>query len=495
MDGGQQYLPQDRPPYEPTSGVDPIARDAFWQILVELARQDHVTIFISTHFMNEAERCDRIALMHAGKVLVSDTPGNITRERGAATLEDAFIGYLEDATSPQAPAEAKAPVEPARIPVGSGSARLGRFFDVRRMLAYLRRESLELRRDPIRLSLALFGSVFLMFVVAYGINLDVDNLTFAVLDRDQTSTSENYILNLAGSRYFVEHAPITDYAELDRRMRNGELSLAIEIPPHFGRDLARGSNVEVAAWMDGSMPTRGETVRGYIQGIHAAWIADQLRIRFGERAATGPFRLEVRYRYNPGVESLVAIAPAIIPLLLMLIPSMLSALSVVREKELGSIINLYATPVTRLEFLLGKQTPYIALSMASFLLLWAFAVGVFRVPFTGSGFAFTLGALLYLAAATGIGLVMSSFTRTQVAAIFGTAILTIVPAVQFCGLTDPVSSLQGAGAVVGRIFPTTYFVTIARGTFSKGLGLGDLSEAFLPLLMPCQCCSASARRS
>jgi ribosome-dependent ATPase len=322
-----------------------------------------------------------------------------------------------------------------------------------------------------------------MFVTADGINLDVDNLTFAVLDRDQTSTSESYILNLAGSRYFVERAPIADYADLDRRMRKGELTLAIEIPPHFGRDLARGSNVQVAAWMDGAMPTRGETVRGYIQGIHAAWIADQLRTRFGERAAIGPFRLEIRYRYNPGVESLVAIAPAIIPLLLMLIPAMLSALSVVREKELGSIINLYVTPVTRLEFLLGKQIPYIALSMASFLLLWAFAIGVLRVPFTGSGVAFALGALLYVAAATGIGLVMSSFTRTQVAAIFGTAILTIVPAVQFCGLTDPVSSLQGVGAFVGRIFPTTYFVTIARGTFSKGLGLGDLSEAFLPLLI------------
>jgi ribosome-dependent ATPase len=468
---------------EPTSGVDPIARDAFWQILVELARQDHVTIFISTHFMNEAERCDRIALMHAGKVLVSETPGNITRARGAATLEDAFIGYLEDATGAQAPGEASVPVESARNPAASGSAGLGRFFDVRRMLAYLRRESLELRRDPIRLSLALFGSVFLMFVTADGINLDVDNLTFAVLDRDQTSTSESYILNLTGSRYFVERAPIADYADLDRRMRKGELTLAIEIPPHFGRDLARGSNVQVAAWMDGAMPTRGETVRGYIQGIHAAWIADQLRTRFGERAAIGPFRLEIRYRYNPGVESLVAIAPAIIPLLLMLIPAMLSALSVVREKELGSIINLYVTPVTRLEFLLGKQIPYIALSMASFLLLWAFAIGVLRVPFTGSGVAFALGALLYVAAATGIGLVMSSFTRTQVAAIFGTAILTIVPAVQFCGLTDPVSSLQGVGAFVGRIFPTTYFVTIARGTFSKGLGLGDLSEAFLPLLI------------
>ncbi|MGE4341231.1 MAG: ribosome-associated ATPase/putative transporter RbbA, partial [Pigmentiphaga sp.] len=221
---------------EPTSGVDPIARDQFWQMMIDLSRNDKVTIFISTHFMNEAERCDRISLMHAGKVLVSDLPRHIAQARGAETLEEAFIGYLEEASAPapddpdqsglaEKPGEPLAPTRPAGWSQKTGSSSL---FSFRRMLAYTRREQLELQRDPIRGLLALLGSVILMFIIGYGISLDVENLPFAVLDRDGTTTSQNYTLNLAGSRYFTERPPITDYAQLDRRMRSGEISVAIE---------------------------------------------------------------------------------------------------------------------------------------------------------------------------------------------------------------------------------------------------------------------------
>ena len=198
---------------EPTSGVDPVARDEFWQILIDLSRRDNVTIFISTHFMNEAERCDRISLMHAGRVLVSDTPAALIAKRGAKTLEDAFIGYLEDAVAEGEP-------EGRGGEVGSSGAKCGgraprphrgrrstrQFFDLRRMFSYAQREALELMRDPIRITLAALGSVILMFIVGYGISMDVEDLSFAVLDRDQTTTSRDYTLNLAGSRYFIEQA-------------------------------------------------------------------------------------------------------------------------------------------------------------------------------------------------------------------------------------------------------------------------------------------------
>jgi ribosome-dependent ATPase len=474
---------------EPTSGVDPIARDTFWQMLSDLARKDHVTIFVSTHFMNEAERCDRISLMHAGKVLVSDAPAVIIKQRSASTLEDAFIAYLEDVTRETGDASSiPAPTMPAAeadvtSPPTRETQETRRFFDPRRMIAYTLRESLELRRDPIRTALATVGSIVLMFVMAYGLNLDVDNLSFAVLDRDDTTISRDYALQIAGSRYFVEKAPITDYADLDRRMRSGELSLAIEIPPGFARDLEHGRNVEVAAWIDGAMPTRAETVRGYVQGMHAEWLMLKARQRLGRAATVADFRLELRYRYNPGVESLVAMAPAVIPLLLLMIPAMLAVLSVVREKELGSIINFYVTPVTRFEFLVGKQLPYIALALLNAVLLTAFAVFVFRVPFTGSFPTFMLAALLYVSATTGMGLVISTFTNSNIYAMFATALLTMIPAIQYSGLIDPVSSLHGAGAVIGRLYPTTYFVTIARGTFSKALGFGDLWRELVPILI------------
>ncbi|MCE4536964.1 ribosome-associated ATPase/putative transporter RbbA [Pelomonas sp. P7] len=465
---------------EPTSGVDPVARDMFWQLMVELARRDGVTIFISTHFMNEALRCDRISLMHAGKVLVSDTPAAIQAGRGAATLEQAFIAYLQEATgeaqAPEPTAQAEPPV-PATPP---GAAPRPRRFSLARAWSYSLREALELRRDPVRATLALLGTAILMFIIGYGISLDVEHLRFAVLDQDQTGLSRNYSQRLAGSRYFVEQAPLQDHADLDRRMRAGELAMAVEIPHGFARDVARGHAAQVGVWVDGAMPTRGETSRGYVQAMHQLWLAEMARERLG-LALAAPSSVELRYRYNPDVKSLPAMVPAVIPMLLMMIPAMLTALSVVREKELGSILNLYVTPVRRSEFLLGKQLPYVLLAMLNFFLLVALAVTVFGVPLKGSLAALSLAALFYVTAATGLGLLASTFTRSQIAALFVTMIGTLIPCVQFAGLIDPVSSLEGVGAFVGRIYPAAHFLTISRGVFSKALTLGDLGSSLWPL--------------
>ncbi len=464
---------------EPTSGVDPVARDMFWQLMVDLARQDQVTIFISTHFMNEAERCDRISLMHAGKVLASDTPQALVEQRGSNSLEEAFIAWLKEA-QPSSPV----PEEPtSAVASHSGHTAPRQAFSLRRLFSYSRREALELRRDPVRSTLALLGTVILMFIMGYGISMDVEDLRFAVLDRDQTLSSQGWSQNLAGSRYFIEQAPLHSYDELDRRMRDGELAVAIEIPPNFGRDIARGTPVQIGVWVDGAMPNRAETVRGYVQAMHLAWLQEMAGRQSSPQRDTSLISIETRYRYNPDVKSLPAIVPAVIPLLLMMIPAMLSALSVVREKELGSIINLYVTPTTRSEFLLGKQLPYIVLGMFNFFLLCALSVFVFGVAHKGSFLTLTLAALLYVTIATGLGLLISTFMKSQIAAIFGTAIITLIPATQFSGMIDPVASLEGPGRWIGQIYPTNHFLTIARGTFSKALNISDLWGSFIPLLI------------
>lgn len=470
---------------EPTSGVDPVARDGFWRMLGELSREDGVTIFVSTHFMNEAEWCDRISLMHAGRVLVSDTAAAIRESKGAATLDDAFIAYLQEAIAADASPES-APSDgptaaslPAAAPPRPPRRRAP--FSLRRMLSYSQLEMLQLRRDPIRMTMAMLGSLILMFVIGYGINMDVRDLTFAVLDRDRTSTSRDYIADIAGSRYFIERPPLESYDELDARMQSGELSLAIEIPPGFARDVARGAPVQVGAWIDGAAPARAGTVEGYVQGMHADWLTRMARRQYGDEAIRGQFELVPRFRYNPDVKSIIAMVPAVIPMLLLMIPAVLTTLSVVREKELGSIINFYVTPVTRLEFLLGKQLPYLLAGAVNFALLMAFAVFAFRVPFTGSLTALSLAALLYLVAATGLGLLISTFMRSQVAALFATVMLTMIPAGQFSGLIDPVSSLQGLGRLIGEIYPTTWFIIASRGAFSKALGFGDFGMVYLAL--------------
>ena len=555
---------------EPTSGVDPVARDAFWRHLVELSRRDKVTIFISTHFMNEAERCDRMSMMHAGKVLDSDRPAALVEKRGARTLEEAFIGYLleasgegERAASAPGAGEAaekaadsgptgaaqnrgiaagggealaegasssngedprenaglsnsidsaegvsgssgRASTESARSsnsvdhveradapsgvaspqddasPVSAASPGAPAFFSLQRLLSYCWRESLELRRDPIRATLALAGSLILMFVIGYGINLDVEDLRYAVLDRDQTTVSNSYTLSLSGSRYFSEQAPITDYDDLDRRMRSGEISLAIEIPPGFGRDISRGTPVQIGAWIDGSMPSNAETLRGYVLGIHNHWLAERYPDMLG--AATQA-NIETRFRYNPDVRSLPAMVPAVIPLLLLMLPAMLTALSVVREKELGSITNLYVTPVTRSEFLIGKQIPYVGLAMVNYLLMCLLAVTIFDVPITGSFAVLTAGTLIYVVCSTGLGLLFSALTRSQIAALFLTMVGTLLPALSYSGLMNPVTALEGMGRFIGEIYPSTHMFIISRGVFNKALGVGDLNEYFWPMLI------------
>ena len=454
---------------EPTSGVDPAARDNFWHILLKLSREHGVTIFISTHFMNEAERCDRISLMHAGKVLVTDTPQSIIKSCNRSTLEDAFVDYLETASEQPSDTEKPAPELQKQA-----SLKLSHGFSVRRLLSISHRETLELLRDPVRLVMALVGSVILMFVLGYGINMDVDEIDFAVLDRDKTSTSRDYILSLSGSRYFNEQPPLNSYAEVDARLQTGEISLAIEIPANFARNIQRGDNVTVGAWVDGAMPMRAETAQGYIQGMHMDWLQKQQQQLSAPVHQRATINIESRYRYNPDIKSLPAMVPAVIPLLLMLFPSILTSLSVVREKELGSITNFYVTPTRKSEFFLGKQLPYVVLAMVNFLILVGQALFIFTVDLTGSFLTFTLATFFYVLCATALGLIMSAFLNSQIAALFGTALATILPASQFSGMITPVTSLEGLAKVIGEVYPTTYYMIVSRGVFSKALSFNEL---------------------
>jgi ribosome-dependent ATPase len=468
---------------EPTSGVDPVARDVFWEALIELSRRDGVTIFISTHFMNEAQRCDRISLMHAGKVLAAGPPAELVRSRNARTLEEAFIAYLEEAggggslpdTAGQpAPAQARAAAD------GGGAGPPARF-SLRRLWAYTRREATEIRRDPIRLAFALLAPLVLMVTFSYGITFDVENLAYAALDHDRSPESREYLDEFARSRYFREQPPIIDYAELERRLRSNELKFAIEVPPGFGRDLRRGRRPEVGLWLDGAMPFRADTSRGYVEGAHQVYLNALTRTDPGRWGQRPPVDMAVRFRYNQAFKSIYAMVPGVIMLLLMLIPAMMTAVGVVREKEVGSIVNLYVTPVTKLEFLLGKQLPYVGLALVNFATMALLGVFVMGVPVKGSLPALLTGAALYAGAATGFGLLVSSFVRSQVAAIFATGILSVLPAVHFSGLLTPVSSLSGGGRAMGALFPSTYFQKIAVGSITKGLGLRDLPPSLLAL--------------
>ncbi|BAU89187.1 ABC transporter ATPase/permease [Methylorubrum populi] len=474
---------------EPTSGVDPIARDAFWRTLIDLSRDEGVTIFLSTHFMNEAERCDRISLMHAGRVLAVGTPAELVRGRGSTSLEQCFIDYLAEAAGldPKAAEKAgmeageKAAVGPDTVPAPPHAAARGHRFDPRRLWAYARRETMELLRDPIRIAFAFIGPILLMIAFGYGISFDVENLRFSAFDQDNTPESRQLVDAFTSSRYFSEQAPIRSATELDQRFRNGSVQIALEIPPRFGRDLQSGRAPEIAVWLDGAMPFRAETSRGYVTGL-ANQYAHQLAVeRLGIDPSSTRVSVETRFRYNQAFRSVNAMVPSVMMLLLILIPAIMSAIAVVREKETGSIANFRSTPVTKFEFLLGKQLPYIGIAMMSFGLLVLVALFVFDVPVKGSFAALVLGTFFYVVATTGFGQFISTFMKTQVAAVFATALLSIIPAVNFSGLLVPISSLSGSARVIGLSLPPAWYQPVTAGTFTKGLPFSELVPNILVL--------------
>ena len=714
---------------EPTSGVDPAARDMFWRHLLRMSREDKITIFVTTHFMNEAARCDRISFMHQGRVLAIGTPAELVAQYHAPNLEEAFVQYLlldekaqkgkagETPTAAQSPAVLPPPLQrsaagegwgggivrissadvetsaattanepptaapsPTELPPppvgegwgggskkssvasfmsaetastteeglgggsehapttnaglhsdtesappqavnpslppprpsptggggftveesasaeaaatlpppqpsptggggltveegtsdstisdnepptiiasdtptaaqsstdlpppqpspaadasasceGGGSVRISSadvetssattanepptaapspaelppppvgegggggskkssaasFQSLRGWLATIRtiaiREGKELLRDHVRTFFALFGPVILMTAVTWGVSFDVGNLAFAVRDRDQSAESRAITEYFSGSPHFRELPPLAADADIDTALESSSAKMVIDIPPAFGRDLLRGARPEIGFYLDGAESFNASNLTGYIASILGDYARDQARAH-GIRLPPDAAQLVPRFRYNPDFKSILAIAPGVLMLALSLFPAMMAAVGVVREREIGSIANFYASPASRLQFLLGKQLPYLAAAMLSFLILYLMMRYWFGVPLNGSAAALLSGTLLMCATTTATGLLVSCFTRSQVAAIFITAVGTVMPAMSFSGFLVPVSSLQGGAWVMGKILPSAWYANLTTGTFVKGLGYPDLVREHLIL--------------
>ena len=571
---------------EPTSGVDPAARDMFWRHLLRMSREDKITIFVTTHFMNEAARCDRISFMHQGRVLAVGTPAELVAQYQAPNLEEAFVQYLlldeaaqkhasagteflpaptptlphggggltvEEGTSdstisdneppaitagdtptaaqsstdlpppqPSPAADASASCEgggytatesatanepPAIIaddtptaaqsptvqpppPVGEGGgggskqSSAASFQSLRGWLATIRtfaiREGKELLRDHVRTFFALFGPVILMTAVTWGVSFDVGNLAFAVRDRDQSAESRAIVEYFAGSSQFHQLPPLAADADIDAALESSAAKMVIDIPPSFGRDLLRGARPDIGFYLDGAESFNASNLTGYIASILGDYARDQAHAH-GIHLPPDAAQLVPRFRYNPDFKSILAIAPGVLMLALSLFPAMMAAVGVVREREIGSIANFYASPASRLQFLLGKQLPYLAAAMLSFLILYLMMRYWFGVPLNGSAAALLTGTLLMCATTTATDLLVSCFTRSQVAAIFITAVGTVMPAMSFSGFLVPVSSLQGGAYIMGKILPSAWYANLTTGTFVKGLGYPDLVREHLIL--------------
>lgn len=466
---------------EPTSGVDPAARDMFWEYLIKLSREDKITIFVTTHFMNEAARCDRISFMHRGKVLGVGTPEELRIGKNAATLEEAFIRYLEeqadDITQPQLQKETQKNAQ--NEPHFTSPQAVGLFAWFAMVWTFALRESKELLRDNIRLLFAIGGPAIMLLAMASSISFDINPLKFTVLDHDNSSESRRLVEYFRGSPYFIEQAEIYSIAEIDRVLKSAEVKLVLEIPAEFGRSILKGQMMPIGIFIDGAFPATAENLKSSANGV----LAQYVRENFPVMANSSTSLIEPRFMYNQDFKSIFAITPGVIMLAMLMVPSMMTALGIVREKEIGSMMNLYGSPASKLQFLLGKQLPYIVLAFLSYLVLIFIAVVIFGVPIKGSVCAMFLGALLVVTASTGFGLVVSSFVKSQVAALFATAILIMVPTLNFSGMMYPTATLPTPTYVLAHLFPGAWFQLISLGGFTKGLGFYDFIASYGALII------------
>lgn len=486
---------------EPTSGVDPAARDMFWQQLMKLSREDKITIFVSTHFMNEASRCDRISFMHRGRVLGIGTPEQLIENKQAPNLEEAFVQYLIDdenknnpnsdvETSPQEQeqqTEAMAqlsnikPDNPDRPVTADKTTGIKFWFSS--VWTFATRESKELMRDKIRLFFAIAGPIILMVMTGWSISFDVNNLPFSVLDQDDSTQSRQLEEYFSGSSYFIAQPPVQSLDQAQTALRSSEAKMIIDIPADFGRDLIAQRQPEVSFYIDGSLPFNAENMEGYVGGIMSRYTMDRIKETGIPLDLTPAASLEPRFMYNQDFKSVNAVVPSVLMMVLMLIPAMMTALGVVREREVGSISNLYSSPASVAQYLLGKQLPYVALGLINYILLVIMAIFLFKVPFKGSFTAMTFGAILLIYVSTGLGLLISSFVRTQVAALFVTAIVTLIPTINYSGLLYPLSSMGSAAHAIGISFPASWYQRISIGGFTKGLGWSSFGSEYAVLLL------------
>ncbi|MDY6941514.1 MAG: ABC transporter permease [Pseudomonadota bacterium] len=362
----------------------------------------------------------------------------------------------------------------------------------RRLWAVVAKEWAEITRDRLFTSLAFVVPAALMLLFGYGLNMDVENIPLAIVDHDRSPDSRDYAYRFIDSRYFDFKGMLQSESEIDHLLSAGAIRAAIVIPPDFSKRIGSHRPVSVQTLLDGTFPLRANIARGYVAAINGAYnqnrIADLLAQGAGltreqARDQLGNLALEVRLLYNQSGKSIWSMAPKLVMLVLMMTPPLLTAVSVVREKERGSILNIYASTVSRGEFLVGKLAPYAAISTVNGVLLWVLAVYLFGAPFKGSFLFFLVVTVIYSVCTTGIGLLVSSFVRTQIAAIVMTMVVTLVPAMLYSGLLIPLSSLGPEAKVMAYLAPAMHYARIIDGTFLKGIGPGILWPAVLALLI------------
>lgn len=351
-----------------------------------------------------------------------------------------------------------------------------------RTIAVLQKETREILRDPYTLGIALALPLMLLILFGYAINMDVKNIPMVVLDLDQTAASRAYTRAFVNSDYFRLVGTVGDYKQVADVLDRDAADMALVIPAGFSRDLSAGKQASAQSILNGSYPPSAQVTVSYITAITAAYnhhlLEEFLTRRTGQRLEQSiALGINTRVRYNPALKSSNAIVPGLFGVILMAVPPLLSALAIVREKERGSIQQVFVSPIRPAEFMIGKLIPYGAIAFLEMLLVLGAGVGVFGIPFRGSLLLFLAAAVLYVACTVAIGLLVSTLVRAQVAAMLLILVLTIMPSMLFSGFIFPIHTMPTPMQLYASTFPTRYFIDLSRAITLKGQGLSTVGTA------------------
>ncbi len=350
----------------------------------------------------------------------------------------------------------------------------------------------EILRDRLFFSLAFVAPISMMLVFGYGIKMDVENIPFAILDQDRSAMSRDYLHLFIDSRYFDYQGDVANEREIDNLIAGSKIRFAIIVPPKFQQTLLSGRPIAVESLIDGTFPSRASISKGYVAAINNAFNTQLLTAYMSQKMGTtpekvagfvSPIKIQLRYLYNQEIKSIWSIAPLMMMFILLMMPPLLTALGVVREKENGSIYNIYSSTITRGEFLIGKLFPYVVISCINVVILWLMAIFIFGAPFKGDPVFFFIASVIYVTCTTGIGLLVSLIAKTQVSAMMITVLVTMVPAILYSGLMVPIASMDAASKFEAHLFPAMYYTEITLGGFLKGVGMDELWTHAAALLL------------
>jgi ABC-2 type transport system permease protein len=344
--------------------------------------------------------------------------------------------------------------------------------DLHRLLAMARKETIQLRRDTRSLILAFALPVFLLLLFGYAISWDVKDIPLGILDQDGTPQSRELVDAFRASGYFRLVARLDAPREADRLLTDGSALAVLRIPRGYADDLASGRSAPVQALVDGSDANTASIAIGYAEAI-AARVSNRLLLERTD--IRPPLSGELRVWYNEELSSRNMIVPGLVAVIMTIIAAMLTSLTVAAEWERGTMEQLVATPVSRLEVVLGKLLPYLVIGMVDVAVCSGLGIALFGVPFRGSPLLLAVLSFLFLVGALGLGLFISTAARSQLLATQLAMLLTFLPGFLLSGFMFAIAVMPKPLQAVTFIVPARYFLVVTRGIFLKGVGAEVLS--------------------